>query len=70
MEHAFTELLCIGETLDEKNYSISDKILRMQLKIGLHDIPSDKLNQVWVAYEPVWAIGVNGIPESVEYANC
>jgi triosephosphate isomerase len=68
LEHAFTALLCIGETLDEKNYGISDEVLRMQLKIGLHDIPTDKLNQIWVAYEPVWAIGVNGIPASVEYA--
>jgi len=68
LENNFIALLCIGETIENKNYGISDETLRTQLKIGLFGIPEDKLNKVWVAYEPVWAIGVNGIPAKVEYA--
>jgi len=68
LEHDFFALLCIGETIENKNYGISDEILRVQLKIGLFGIPEDKLTKVWIAYEPVWAIGVNGIPATAEYA--
>lgn len=68
LNHNFTTLLCIGETLEEKNYGISDEVLRTQLKIGFHDVPADQISNIWVAYEPVWAIGVNGIPASVDYA--
>jgi len=68
LNHGFTALLCIGETLEQKNYGISEEILRMQLKIGLNEVPSSQIEQLWIAYEPVWAIGVNGIPATAEYA--
>lgn len=68
LNHGFTALLCIGETLEEKNYGISEEVLRTQLKIGFHEVPVSQADKIWVAYEPVWAIGVNGIPASVEYA--
>lgn len=68
LNHGFTALLCIGETLEEKNFGISREVLRTQLKIGFHGVPSAFCHKIWVAYEPVWAIGVNGIPASVDYA--
>lgn len=68
LDHDFTALLCIGETLEEKNYGISDEVLRTQLKIGFHGVTPEQTGRIWVAYEPVWAIGVNGIPASVDYA--
>lgn len=68
LDHDFTALLCVGETLEQKNYGISDEVLRTQLKIGFHDVPVERIHKIWVAYEPVWAIGVNGIPATVEYA--
>lgn len=69
LKHGFTTLLCVGETLEQKNYNISDETLRTQLKIGLHGVKQDQLEKLWIAYEPVWAIGVNGIPASAEYAD-
>lgn len=68
VKSGFTALLCVGETLEEKNYGISDEVLQAQLKIGFHDMPVEKAPKILVAYEPVWAIGVNGIPASVDYA--
>lgn len=68
LNHGFTTLLCIGETLEQKNFGISTEVLRSQLKIGFHDVPVEQISKIWVAYEPVWAIGVNGIPATVEYA--
>lgn len=63
-----TSLLCIGETLGQKEYGISDEELSMQLKIGLHSIERNEADKVWIAYEPVWAIGVNGVPICQSYA--
>lgn len=69
VNHGFTPLLCIGETLEQKNYGISDEILRMQLKIGLSMITKEQAAKLMIAYEPVWAIGVNGIPADEGYAD-
>ena len=68
LKHGFTTLLCIGETAEEKNYGISPEVLRTQLKVGFHDVPFSSVPHIWVAYEPVWSIGVNGTPASAEYA--
>ncbi|RFZ77937.1 triose-phosphate isomerase [Lacrimispora amygdalina] len=68
LNHGMTALLCVGETAKEKDYKISDEVIRTQLKIGLHDIPGSQLSRLWIAYEPVWAIGESGTPASSEYA--
>lgn len=68
LNHGFTTLLCIGETAEQKEYGISAEILKMQLKVGLHDVPAAQIPDIWVAYEPVWSIGVNGTPASADYA--
>ena len=68
LEHGFTTLLCIGENEQEKEFNISNEILRIQLKTGLADIKEEQLSKLWIAYEPVWAIGVNGKPATAEYA--
>lgn len=68
LSHGFTSLLCVGETKEEKDFDISDEALRTQLKIGFHDISKEYIDKIWVAYEPVWSIGVNGTPASADYA--
>ena len=68
LDHGFTALLCIGETAEEKNYGISTEILRQQLKIGLFGVDPEDTDRLWIAYEPVWSIGVNGTPASADYA--
>lgn len=68
LNHGFTTLLCIGETAEEKAFGISPEVLRTQLKVGFHGVSADKIGKIWVAYEPVWSIGVNGTPASAEYA--
>ncbi len=69
IQHGFTPLLCIGETLEQKNYGISNEILSIQLKVGLSQLNREQASGLWVAYEPVWAIGVNGIPADEGYAD-
>ena len=69
INHGFTALLCVGETGEDKELNIGDERLRQQLKIGLRGLSEADCKNLWVAYEPVWAIGVNGIPASADYAN-
>lgn len=66
--HGFTPLLCIGETGEEKALGLSDEVLRTQIKVGLQGVMPQQADKVWIAYEPVWAIGVNGTPATKEYA--
>ena len=68
LNHGFTALLCIGETGQEKEYGISAEVLRTQLIVGFHGVDPDSIGKIWVAYEPVWSIGVNGTPASADYA--
>ena len=68
LEHGFIPLLCIGETLQEKEYGLSAEVLRTQFKIGLHSITAEQAKDLWIAYEPVWSIGVGGTPASEDYA--
>lgn len=66
LKHDFTVLLCVGEQEEEKNERRAEAVLRAQLEIGLRDAATAE--KLWVAYEPVWAIGVNGKPATAEYA--
>ncbi len=68
LEHGFTVLLCIGETAAQKEFGISAEVLRTQLKVGLHGVTAGQIKNIWIAYEPVWSIGINGTPAPVEYA--
>lgn len=67
VRHNLIPLLCVGETAAQKNAGVSDEILRMQLKQDLYGYPKEALSQLRIAYEPVWAIGVSGIPASADY---
>lgn len=68
LKHGFTALLCIGETAREKELNIGSERLAAQLKTGLHQVAEKDLERLWVAYEPVWAIGTQGVPASATYA--
>ena len=68
LRNGLTPLLCIGETGEQKALGLSDEVLRTQIKIGLHGVRAEDAAKVWIAYEPVWAIGVNGVPATKEYA--
>lgn len=69
LKHGFTPLLCIGETLEQKQLNVGSEYLRIQLKAGLNGVKKEDISEIWIAYEPVWAIGVNGIPATADYAD-
>ena len=59
-------ILCVGETLKEKNAGIELEIVESQIVNGLKNINSKYLNNVSIAYEPVWAIGTGKNATSLE----
>ncbi|MCM1290056.1 MAG: triose-phosphate isomerase [Corallococcus sp.] len=61
-------IVCIGETLEERNGGNMEKVLRRQIEEGFADITVDELKNVIIAYEPVWAIGT-GVTATDEQAN-
>ena len=53
-------ILCVGETLDQRQAHQTEAVLDRQLVQGLVDVSSGTLTRVTIAYEPVWAIGSSG----------
>ena len=57
-------IFCIGETLSQKKKLKTQSILSKQIKIGLNKIKNK--SNIFIAYEPVWAIGTGIVPKSKE----
>jgi triosephosphate isomerase (TIM) len=58
LEKGINPIICVGETLAERNENKLYDIISNQVKNGLKDISADDVkNKVVIAYEPIWAIG-------------
>ena len=62
LEAKLKVIFCIGETLNEKRKKNTMLILTNQIKVGLNNI-KDK-SSIFIAYEPIWAIGTGVVPKS------
>ncbi|MEP1539098.1 MAG: triose-phosphate isomerase [Paracoccaceae bacterium] len=70
VRHGLIPLICIGETLDEREADKAAEVLAEQVRAALEPVAEiDRNAEVLLAYEPVWAIGENGIPATSEYAD-
>lgn len=56
-------ILCIGETLSQRQDNETESVLRDQIDGALMGVKSDEISKVIIAYEPVWAIGSGLVPE-------
>jgi len=59
-------ILCVGETEEERERGDTERKLRHQVQEGLDKVPIERLPEVVVAYEPVWAIGTGLTPSAEE----
>lgn len=68
LEHNLKVIFCIGETLEEREKDITMDVIRKQVSEGLKNIPEEKLSEIIIAYEPVWAIGTGKVatPEQAQ----
>jgi triosephosphate isomerase len=66
-----TPIVCIGETLEERERGETTAVLDRQLKAGLDGLTGAQVATLVVAYEPVWAIGTgrNATPEQAGEAH-
>jgi triosephosphate isomerase len=70
LEAGLTPILCVGETEEERERGDTERKLRHQVKEALDKVPGDRLADVVVAYEPIWAIGTGKVatPEQAQEA--
>jgi triosephosphate isomerase len=57
LEARLHPIVCIGETLEERDAGQIEAVLESQLRESLADIGAHRIQQCVIAYEPVWAIG-------------
>jgi triosephosphate isomerase (TIM) len=70
MEAGLKVILCVGETEEERENGDTERRLRHQVQEGLEKVPTERLGEVVIAYEPVWAIGTGQVatPEQAQDA--
>ena len=56
-EHGLMPIICVGETLEQREQGITEDLVRLQTRIALKDVPAADAEKAVIAYEPVWAIG-------------
>ena len=67
LAHGLVPILCVGETIEERNERMTEKVVRRQLEKGLDGQKVGTLSGLVIAYEPVWAIGT-GLTATPEQA--
>ncbi|MBS1988884.1 MAG: triose-phosphate isomerase [Cyanobacteria bacterium SZAS LIN-3] len=57
LKHGLIPIVCVGETLAEREENRTDDVIKQQIKAGLAEISVEDAAKLVIAYEPVWAIG-------------
>jgi triosephosphate isomerase len=70
LEAGLVPILCVGETEEERERGATERKLRHQVQEALEKVPLERLSEVVVAYEPIWAIGsgLTATPEQAQEA--
>ena len=63
-----TAIVCVGETLEQRELGYTETLLKYQTKMALTGISKEQLKNIIVAYEPVWAIGT-GVTATADQAD-
>ena len=67
LEAGLIPIMCCGETLEQRQSGVTVEHIAMQIKLGLQNVPEEKIRKVVIAYEPIWAIGT-GLTATPEQA--
>ena len=57
LHHGLTPILCVGETLEERQAGNTQAVVKDQMRKGLSGLNVETISAITIAYEPVWAIG-------------
>lgn len=68
LKNGFIPVLCIGETLAEREAGNTFNVVKRHVQEGLKDVSGEDLKKIILAYEPVWAIGTGKVatPEQAQ----
>ena len=68
LNHQIRPIVCVGETLEQRDAGRTLEVVETQIRESLAQVPSEKADQIVVAYEPVWAIGTGhtATPENAQ----
>ena len=66
--HGIIPILCIGETLTDREGNVTEKVLESQVKLDLEGLTKEQVEELIIAYEPIWAIGT-GKTATADQAN-
>jgi triosephosphate isomerase len=71
INHGLTPIVCVGETLTEREDGRTEETIRRQLRTALGNISGAEAHRLVIAYEPVWAIGTGSTatPDIAEEAH-
>ena len=61
-------IVCVGETLEQRELGYTETLLKYQTKMALTNISEEQLKNIIIAYEPVWAIGT-GVTATADQAD-
>jgi triosephosphate isomerase len=64
LESGLVPILCVGETEEERERGDTERKLRHQVQEALDKVPAERLADVVIAYEPIWAIGTGQVATS------
>ncbi len=68
LENGLKPIVCVGETLEQRELGYTETLLKFQTKMALTNVTADQLKDVIIAYEPVWAIGT-GVTATADQAD-
>jgi len=68
LEGGLKPIICVGETLEQRELGYTETLLKFQTKMALTNVTADQLKDVIIAYEPVWAIGT-GVTATADQAD-
>ncbi|MBU3179587.1 triose-phosphate isomerase [Clostridium psychrophilum] len=66
--HSISPILCVGETLSDREGNVTEKVLANQIKLDLAGLIKQQVETLVIAYEPIWAIGT-GKTATADQAN-
>ena len=67
-EYGITPIICVGESLEQRDAGITSEHIRIQVKAALSGLTAEQVSSLIIAYEPIWAIGTGrtATPEQAE----
>lgn len=66
LEKELKPILCVGETLEQRESGNTKEIITNQTRLGLAGIKNEDISKVIIAYEPIWAIGTGKTATSID----